>query len=59
MGDDTSAGTHDTRIRAELRKLPGSHPCPAPGCTVITQGGLLGLRRHQEVVHGISYQAER
>jgi hypothetical protein len=54
-----SVRAESERVREELRRTPGSGVCPYPGCTVITQKGIEGERRHQEVVHGISCQEGR
>ena len=43
---------HEQMVRADLLCLPGSARCTVEGCTVITQGGTEGRRRHMEVVHG-------
>lgn len=39
------------RIRARLFATLGANLCGLNGCTVITQGGREGLRRHREAVH--------
>jgi hypothetical protein len=49
-----SVRAESERVRDELRRTPGSGCCPWPGCSVITQGGTDGERRHQEAAHGIS-----
>ena len=53
------AAAESQRVRNELLRTPGSGVCPYLSCSVITQGGITGERRHQEVVHGIYYQEDR